>query len=478
MQKTKTKTKTKKTTSIAAKKTVKTVKTKKASLAIVVGILFVTGLTFANAFNSGGRFGIPTVFGNDQEDSEDGKVEETHSENSSSKGEKSDEKSREMAKKQAENLREANKKQFEDEREFNKKQFENQRELTKKQLEKSGLNKEGDDEDEVNGQEDQEIGDVKDEIQELSKKIARIESKISVLASSGSDVSSFMPMLTEIKDLAAQAQILATTDPLGAKGLFESVDHKLERLNKLVRMTLGDSDEEENENDSDATEKMQELAKKIVKIEANLATASSNGVDVASLRTTLNDIKEMLTQVKEKVTAGDLVGAKALTEIADKKLEGLKHSMEIILGDDDNESGDEADEYKDESAKLVHNIQEIGDIEEGIKAKVGVVVNGQVASVEKVESSIDDINSRSGALKFLVGPKYGSIAEINQAIVDNQARIKVLNDLMNQIPDPAVKAVLQEQIVALSQQNAKLQAFVVDSESGFSLLGWLAKMFQ
>jgi hypothetical protein len=278
----------------------------------------------------------------------------------------------------------------------------------------------------------------------------------------------------EIKDLASQFEAKTAANPQAAEALLEMADQKLERLKKLVKLALGD--EEESDDDSDAAEEVRDLAKEIVEIEAELAIAADKGVDVSALRTALDEIKGLLNQANEKVAAGDLAGAEAITEVADKKLENLDHSMELALGETDEQDEDEAGEYKNRIAQLVHDLKEIGGIDAGIGQQVSLIAQTQNDSTAKVENSINDIKSRSELLKFLIGPKYGSISDVQTAIAENQTRIEVLSNLAGQAVDPAVKLVLQDQIRALQEQNNNLQSFVADSEKGVSLLGWLVRL--
>lgn len=413
-------------------------------LIIIIALLFVTGITFYHVFNTGSLFNSPAVLGDEDEDDED---------EDENKDDKDDEDNEDNDEDKDEN------KNDDDKDEVRRTSTSSQ-----KSLEANEDENENEDED-----------DAKEEIQDLNKDISKVESKINVLGANGVSVDSFRATLAEIKDLASQAGAKMATAPKEAESLIETADHKLERLEKLVKMTLGDEDE--NDDDNDATEEIQDLAKDIAKIEVKLSAISERGVDVSALRTSLNNIKDLLSQAKEKVIAEDLAGAEALTEVADKKLETLEHAMELAFGDDDEEDGDEAKEYKNEVAQFVHNLKELGDIDEGIGQQVRVVAQAQNDSASKIENSINDINDRSGFVRFLIGPKYGSIAEVQTAITENQTRIKVLTDLMNQITDPAVKLVLQDQITILNQQNTNLQSFVTDSESGFSMFGWLARLF-
>ncbi|PIP26456.1 MAG: hypothetical protein COX31_02260 [Candidatus Moranbacteria bacterium CG23_combo_of_CG06-09_8_20_14_all_40_16] len=432
-------------------------------LVVVIGILFATGMVFANAFNSQkglSRLGIPVALGEDDEhDSEEADSEKD------SKNDKKD---------SVDNENES------DHEDGDKQDDEDSTEVRRAKTTTQGTKVNEDDDENDNevdesDSEDEDKNDAQEEIQDLNKDINKVESKISVLGANGVNVTSFTATLSEIKDLASQATAKLITAPKEAETLIETADHNLERLEKLVKMTLGDEDE--NDDDNDATEEIQDLAKNVAKTEVKLNALSDRGLDVSAMKLSLNNIKDLLSQAKEKVVAGDLAGAEALTEVADKKMETLKHAMELAYGDDEEKDGDEAKEYKNGVAQFVHNLKEIGDMDGGIGQQVKVVAQTQNDSSSEVEDSINDVNSRSGFAKFLIGPKYGSIAGIQTAIAENQTRIKVLTDLVAQVADPIVKQVLQDQIKQFQQENTRLQVFVTESESGVSLLGWLMKMF-
>lgn len=443
-------------------------KTKKfSSLVVIIGILFVSGLTFTNAFRSGGnKLGVPTVLG-DEEESDDEKDEVDSDSEDRDGGDEIDKEDDEKDNEDEDNDNEDEDNDGEKSTEIKRVRTTTQRATLQKEESEDGDQEESDNED---GEEN----DLQGEIQDLNKDIRKVESRIGVLSANGIAVTAFTPVLAEVKSLAVQAEAAVAAKSANAETLIETANHKLERLDKLVKMTLGDEDE--NDDNNDAIEEIQDLAKKVAKIEVTLNSASEKGIDVSAIKISLNIVKDLLNQAKDKATSGDLAGGEALAEVADKKLETLKHAMELTFGDDE-EEGDEADEYKSEVASFVHNLKEIGGIEGGIGQQVNVVAQAQDATVAKVESSINDINSRNGFVKFLVGPSYGSIAEIQTAITENQARIKVLTDLVAQVADPVVKQVLQDQIKNFQQENAKLQTFVIESEDGFSMFGWLVKIF-
>jgi hypothetical protein len=428
-------------------------------LVVIVGILFVTGAVFANSFNVQ-KLGA-TIASADE--NEQGKKEIKDSE---------DEKDEVKNSKEEKDNEEKDNEDEKDEVKTNK----NRESINGQKVEDNE-----DETDEIDGKEldEKDENDMQDGIGELQKDIKKLESKINVLGANGTEVSSFTAMLSEIKDLAAQAEAKIAAAPAEAEIIIESADKKIERLEKLVKMALGDEEDDEDgdETGKDAAEKIQEVTREAGKLEIKLSAIAETGQDVSALETALNIAKDLVSQAKEKFTAGDFVTSESLAEMAEKKIESVKHSMELAYGDDDEEDGDEADEYKNEVAKFVHNLENISQMDSNIGQKVKLVAQAQNSSSAAVESSIRDINDRSGLVKFLVGPKYDSISQVEAAIAENQSRIKILSDLINQVADPAVKQALQDQIRQFHQENIRLQMFIVESNGGISLLGWLVKLF-
>ncbi len=86
-------------------------------------------------------------------------------------------------------------------------------------------------------------------IGELNSKIRNVELKINGLASSGIVVEPFKNILSEVRVTASRFGLMMTANPQEAASLLESAEQKLERLEKLLEMTL-----EENNNADDNNE--------------------------------------------------------------------------------------------------------------------------------------------------------------------------------------------------------------------------------
>ncbi len=86
-------------------------------------------------------------------------------------------------------------------------------------------------------------------IGELNSKIRNVELKINSLTSSGIVVEPFKNILSEVRVTASRFELMMTANPQEAASLLESAEQKLERLEKLLEMTL-----EENNNADDNNE--------------------------------------------------------------------------------------------------------------------------------------------------------------------------------------------------------------------------------
>lgn len=443
-----------------------------AHLVIIIAILFVTGFSFANAFRAQGNPLVSIVSADDDEDDrdeEDDKEDEDDNDRDEDE-DKDDEDKDEEDDKDDEDDEDEDKN--EEQQKITRVRTSNKSTVRTQQVSKS--DNEGDEEDEDEDEEKEDVDEAREDITELKKDIQKVDLKINILSINGIAVDAFKSNLDEVRSLVSQAESIIVSNPKSVEEILEVAEHKLERIEKLVKMSLKDDDEDE-ESTEEAVEEIGELKRDILKLENKLTLASERGLDVSAYKNILADAKAMLAQAEEKLRAGLYIEAEALAELADKKLD----KIDDLFEDDEDEDGDDdiAKEYKNEVALFVHNLKEIGEIEGGIGQQVNVVAQAQNDAQVKVEESITDAGDRSGFVKFLIGPKYDSIEKIQTAIIENQTRIKVLSDLANQIADPAVKQVLQDQVAILTQQNSNLQKFITENESGVSLFGWLVKIF-
>jgi len=255
-----------------------------------------------------------------------------------------------------------------------------------------------------------------------------------------------------------------------------------------INRDAGKSEDDENELDDESDEEdesvedLADIKKDLAKIEERIATLGNNGVDTVVFSTALNEIKNAVNAAE--AIADPSAKERAFDQVEDD-IERLEKMVKIALGWEDDEDSNEVDDDANEDvseghgsvvSQFVQNLHDIADADGGIGKQVRVIAQSQNDSQDEIAEAIDDVEERNGFVKFLIGPNYSGIENVQVEIGANQGRINVLNQLLSGAADPVVKIVLREQIEKLQEENTKLQEFVVKSEEGISLFGWLFRI--
>ena len=97
-------------------------------------------------------------------------------------------------------------------------------------------------------------------------------------------------------------------------------------------------------------------------------------------------------------------------------------------------------------------------------------------SLEITFRAEEQINNRNGFVKFIAGGDDASAELIEQQTIRNEERIRELNRILQESNlDPQAKAVLQEQIQNIEQEQLRLKTLAEEQKNNKGLLGWLWK---
>ena len=96
-----------------------------------------------------------------------------------------------------------------------------------------------------------------------------------------------------------------------------------------------------------------------------------------------------------------------------------------------------------------------------------------------VQASIraeEQIEERSSFLRFLAGGDEEAAGELQQLIIENRARIREMNRLIEDCDcDSETKLALQEQLAQMEQEQTRLEERAADELGNKGLLGWMWK---
>ena len=154
-------------------------------------------------------------------------------------------------------------------------------------------------------------------IGELNSKIKNIELKIAAVAGRGIATEPFADNLSEVKSMVSRFELMMATNPQAAASFLESADQRLERLEKLLALTLAENIEADKVGDDSEDEVAGSYKKNVDYFFQNLRIIAD--LDGSIVRKTLMDAQKQ----------GD---ASAKIEKAINAISGRKSFVEFIIG--------------------------------------------------------------------------------------------------------------------------------------------------
>jgi hypothetical protein len=128
-------------------------------------------------------------------------------------------------------------------------------------------------------------------------------------------------------------------------------------------------------------------------------------------------------------------------------------------------------------ANAVQEMLLVAERDAGIGQQLKTIAQAQNQNQEKLEAGLQKVQSRSNFATFFIGPNYGEINRAQKLIEQNREQINQLNQIKNQLSDQADAQNLNQQIQTLEQANLQIENSFQNTQKGFSLFGWMFKLF-
>lgn len=135
------------------------------------------------------------------------------------------------------------------------------------------------------------------------------------------------------------------------------------------------------------------------------------------------------------------------------------------------------EQRRSQVANAVHQMLQVADRVGGIGEQVRVIAQSQQQNHEEVEAKLERIKERSGFAKFFIGPKYDEIEKAKDLLEQDKDKIKDLEDLKSILTNEEDKAKITEQVEVIKKAMTEVENIIGEEQKGFSLFGWLAKVF-
>ncbi|MFH1894344.1 MAG: hypothetical protein ABH813_00340 [Patescibacteria group bacterium] len=112
-----------------------------------------------------------------------------------------------------------------------------------------------------------------------------------------------------------------------------------------------------------------------------------------------------------------------------------------------------------------------------IGEQVRVIAQQQNESANTTIRAMERVQTRSRIKTFFIGADYKNLGALRSEMVQTKNRIEQLNGTMVSIQNASDTAEIQAQIQTLEQEQTKIENFIKQNESKFSLFGWFVKLF-
>ncbi|MFA5360614.1 MAG: hypothetical protein WC320_01405 [Candidatus Paceibacterota bacterium] len=137
----------------------------------------------------------------------------------------------------------------------------------------------------------------------------------------------------------------------------------------------------------------------------------------------------------------------------------------------------QAEQRRSQVANAVQEMLQVAERNGGIGQQVRTIAQNQNQNQEKIEASLQKVQSRSGFARFFIGPNYGEIKNAQKLLEQNREQIKQLNQIKNQLSNQGDMQILTQKIQVLEQTNLQIENFLQNAQKEFSLFGWIFRLF-
>ncbi len=168
------------------------------------------------------------------------------------------------------------------------------------------------------------------------------------------------------------------------------------------------------------------------------------------VRTQLEEVKQMMQQRQQQMNA-EAQGA------GDKNQEMMRNQNQVRIA--------------------AQTLSQMANMMGGIGPQVSSIAKNFNNSVQATINAEEKIQTRSSIARFFTGGDAKAAADIDAQVIQNRQRIQELKQLKDQCDDcdEEVKAMMQEQIQLMDQEQTRLTGLAQAEKKSKGLLGWLWK---
>jgi len=201
---------------------------------------------------------------------------------------------------------------------------------------------------------------------------------------------------------------------------------------------------------------------------ADTAETGNQDQPVAVQTANQGEEQQLMVQQREQVAAqnpeelGQMIQQRK-TDMA-QEMSGLNEKEQKVL------------QNQNQVRLAVHSLLAMEGLAGGIGPQVSAIARNFNNSVQATIKAEEKIQTRSAFSRFFAGGDKKAAEELEAEVNQNKAQIQELNQLREQCDcGEEVKALMQEQIQNMEQEQARLQELAQKEKKSKGLLGWIWK---
>lgn len=161
--------------------------------------------------------------------------------------------------------------------------------------------------------------------------------------------------------------------------------------------------------------------------------------------------------------------------------QGLENANQLKEQKGMNDNGMMSENALQRRSQVANSVQEmlrVADrVEAGLGERIRVVAQEQNQIQEQAEAGLEQIKNRNKFVRFFIGPNYGEINSVEKRLENHSEKLEELKQIKDEIVSETDVSAIQTQIQAMEQVSEELKTELQKQEEGFSLFGWLNRLF-
>lgn len=136
-----------------------------------------------------------------------------------------------------------------------------------------------------------------------------------------------------------------------------------------------------------------------------------------------------------------------------------------------------SESHRSTVANAVQKLLDESNKNKKIGPQISAIAQQQGDTQASIDKNVARLEMRSKLRTLLIGSGYKTIGAIRSDLVKSKASIEQLKAVIAQTTDVTLKVKLMAEVSVLEQEQVKIETFIKQQESVFSLFGWTRKIF-